>query len=161
MERAVPGLQSAGAVLLAAACALIGLCPGGALAAGEGPNICEKTTGQLLKACVLEARNDYRVETAICLNLGDSQASEDCKIAALEARSEALAECRDIREARVEVCADFGTGPYDPVIDPGNFVSEIDNPYAPFQPGAFWEYEKQTAEGLERIRIDVLPETRV
>ena len=38
---------------LAAACALIGLCPGEALAAGEGPNICGKTTGQLLKACRL------------------------------------------------------------------------------------------------------------
>jgi hypothetical protein len=51
------------AVLLAAACALIGLCPGEALAAGEGRNICGKTTGQFLKACRLEARDDYRVGT--------------------------------------------------------------------------------------------------
>ncbi|MGH2708411.1 MAG: hypothetical protein ACRDJK_08975, partial [Actinomycetota bacterium] len=145
---------------MAVVCVLIGLCPGDALAAGEGPNICGKTTRQLLKACRLEARDDHRVGTAICLNLSDDQASEDCKIATREARSEALAECRDIRDARAEVCADFGPGPYDPVIDPANFVSRIDNPYAPFRPGAWWEYEKQTEEGLERIRVEVLNKRR-
>ncbi|MGH8614728.1 MAG: hypothetical protein ACREYF_22540 [Gammaproteobacteria bacterium] len=147
-------------VLLAVVCAVIGLCPGQALAADEGPNICGKTTRQLLKACRLQADDDARVGTAICLNLSDGQASEDCKIATQEARSEALAKCRDVREARDEVCADFGPGPYDPVIDPANFVSEITNPYAPFRPGAFWEYKKQTAEGLEEIRVEVLDETR-
>ena len=105
-----------------------------------------------MKACRLEAGDDARVGTAICLNLSDGQASEDCKIAAREARSEALAECRNIREARDEVCADLGPGPYDPVIDPANFVSKITNRYAPFRPGAWWEYEQQTEEGLERIR---------
>lgn len=148
------------AVLLAAACALIGLSPGGALAADESPNICGKTTGQLLKACRLEASDDYRVETAICLNLSDVQASEDCKIAAREARAEVLAECRDVREARDEVCAELGPGPYDPVIAPANFVSKITNPYAPFTPGMWWEYEKQTEEGLERIRVEVLKKRR-
>ncbi len=148
------------AVLLAVGCGLIGLCPGEALAAGEGPNICGKTTGQLLQACRLEAGDDARVGTAICLNLSDGQASVACKIATREARSEALVECRDVREARNEVCAGVGQGPYDPVIDPANFVSEIDNPYAPFKPGRFWEYEKTTAEGLEHIRVEVLPETR-
>ena len=148
------------AVLLAAACALIGLCPAAALAADEGPNICGKTTGQLLKACRLEARDDDRVGTAICLNLSDGQAAKACMRATRKARSTALAECRDVREARDEVCADFGPGPYDPVIDPANFVSGIDNPYAPFRPGAFWVYEKKTPEGLERIRVEVLPETR-
>ncbi len=145
-------------MLLAAACALIGLFPGGVLAAGEGPNICGKTTGQLLKACRLEARDDYRVGTAICLNLSD--ASEACRRATREARSEALAECRDVREARDEVCEGVGQGPYDPVIDPANFVSKITNRYAPFRPGAWWEYEKQTEEGLERIRVEVLQKRR-
>ncbi|MGH8488445.1 MAG: hypothetical protein ACREXS_06160 [Gammaproteobacteria bacterium] len=159
-ERAVPGLRSSGAGLLAIVCVLIGLCPGGALAADAGPNICGKTTGQLLKACRLEASDDYRVGVAICFNLSDGQASEACKIAAREARSEALAECRDVREARAEVCADFGPGPYDPVIAPANFVSKITNPYAPFTPGMWWEYEKQTEEGLERIRVEVLNKRR-
>ena len=148
------------AALLAAVCALTGLCPGGALAAGAGPNICGKTAGQLLKACQLEARDDYRVGIAICLNLSDGQASENCKIAAREARSEVLAECRDFRETRDEVCEGVGQGPYDPVIDPANFVSKITNPYAPFTPGMWWEYEKQGEEGLERIRVEVLKKRR-
>ena len=36
------------AVLLAVVCALIGLCPGEALAAGEDANICGKTTSAAL-----------------------------------------------------------------------------------------------------------------
>ena len=148
------------AVLLAIACALIGLCSGGVLAADEGPNICGKTTGQLLKACRLEARDDYRVGTAICLNLSDGRVAKACMRATRKARSEALAECRDVREARDEVCAELGPGPYDPVIDPANFVSEITNPYAPFRPGTWWEYRKQGEEGLERIRVEVLKKRR-
>ncbi len=147
-------------MLLAVVCALIGLCPGEALAAGEDANIWGKRPSQLLAACRLEARDDYRVGIAICLNLSDGQASEDCKIAAREARSEVLGECRDVREARDEVCADLGPGSYDPVIDLANFVSEITNPYAPFRPGMWWEYEKQTEDGLERIRVEVLKKRR-
>ena len=148
------------AAVLAVACALIGLCPGGALAAGAGPNICGQTTGQLLKACQLEAGDDYRVGTAICLNLSDRQALETCMRATREARSEALEECRDIRETRDEVCEGVGQGPYDPVIASANFVSKITNPYAPFTPGMWWEYEKQTDEGLGRIRVEVLKKRR-
>jgi len=155
------------AVLLAAACAFVGLCPGGILASGElrslddrGPDVCENTNRQLLKACRFEARDGAQTGFAICLNLSDRQASESCMRAAREALGEAFAECLTIRHARDEVCEKLGDGPYDPVIDPGNFVSGIDNPYAPFRPGAFWEYEKQTAEGLERIRVEVLDERR-
>lgn len=45
-------------------------------------------------------------------------------------------------------------------IDPANFVTVIDNPYQPRVPGMRWVYEGQTAEGLERVEIEVLPETR-
>ena len=58
------------------------------------------------------------------------------------------------------MCEGVGQGSYDPVIDPANFVSKITNRYAPFRPGAWWEYEKQTEEGLERIRVEVLKKRR-
>ena len=145
------------APLLATACALIGLFPGGALAA---PGICGNTNRQLLQACRLEARDEAGVGSATCLNLSDTQAARACMRATQEALSEALAECLDVREARDEVCQELGPGPYDPVIDPANFVSGIDNPYSPFPPGAFREYEKRTAEGLERVRVEVLAERR-
>ena len=159
------------ALLLAGSCALLGLLPVGALAGDDddssddryehGANICGKTTSQLLKACRFEARDDATVESAVCLNVRDRFASETCLQAARTARTEALARCVEIKQARNDVCAKLGTGPYDPVIDPANFVAGINNRYTPFPPGAFRVYEKKTAAGLERIRVEVLPETRV
>lgn len=45
-------------------------------------------------------------------------------------------------------------------IDPDDFVRVIDNKYLPFIPGTTYIYEGQTAEGLERIEVTVLHETR-
>jgi len=45
-------------------------------------------------------------------------------------------------------------------IDPTNFVDVIDNPYFPRIPGMRWVYESQTSEGVERVELEVLTETR-
>lgn len=45
-------------------------------------------------------------------------------------------------------------------IDPANFVTGIDNPYLPRIPGSRYVYEGQTTEGLERVELEVLAETR-
>jgi hypothetical protein len=158
------------AALLAAALAQMALFPADVRASGEqrswedperrGPDICGGTTRLLFEACELDSRDDERVRFAICRNVSERQEAEACLLAAREARREAFATCRAVRNARGEVCEALGRGAYDPVLDPANFVSRIDNPYAPFPPGAFREYEKKTAAGLERIRIEVLPETR-
>lgn len=161
-------------VLLAAGMALIGVAcvpPGGSQssdAAQDEPvdvrhvsgDICGKTTQQLFKACGLAAREDAQVASANCLNLTNPQVAEDCISAAEEARDGAVEECAIVREARDQVCVKLGGGVYDPVIDPKNFVAGITNRYTPFPVGAVREYEKQTPEGLETIRIEVLPETR-
>jgi hypothetical protein len=146
--------------VLAIACGLVGGFPAEALATGPGHNICGKTTQQLFQACQLEVRDDERVEAALCLNMSDRAAMEACIGTLRETRMEGFAECGEVREARDEICEDVGRGPYDPMIDPANFVAVVTNPYAPFRQGAWWEYEKQTDEGLERIRVEVLPETR-
>ncbi len=52
------------------------------------------------------------------------------------------------------------SAPYSVTIDPANFVGTIDNPYFPRIPGMRWVYEGQTADGLERVEIEVLSETR-
>lgn len=49
---------------------------------------------------------------------------------------------------------------YAPTIDPANFVLGIDNPYFPLVPGTAWVYEGETEDGLERIEVKVLDETR-
>ncbi|MDZ4859264.1 MAG: hypothetical protein SGI88_09775 [Candidatus Hydrogenedentes bacterium] len=45
---------------------------------------------------------------------------------------------------------------YNPVIDPENFVKNIDNPYFPLAPGTVMTYEAQTPEGTEEIVVRVL-----
>ena len=150
-----------GMVLPATVCAFVGLFPTGVLAAHGNFDICKKTSEQLLQACQYEARDDERVGFAVCLNMSNSTAARACLQTAHTARSEASAECKEVRQARNQVCEKLGGGPYDPVIDPAKFVPIVTNPYTPLQAGRFWVYEKQTPGGLERIRIDVLPETRV
>jgi hypothetical protein len=47
-----------------------------------------------------------------------------------------------------------------PVPDPSELSSTVDNPYFPLAPGQRWIYAGQTADGLERTVVEVLPETR-
>ena len=65
-------------------------------------------------------------------------------------------DCED--EAGEDDTADDET--YAPTIDPANFVQGIDNPYFPLVPGAAWVYEGETEDGLERVEVKVLDETR-
>lgn len=127
----------------------------------NGGDSCKKTNLYMLKACKFEAQDDTQVASAKCLNLNDRQAAETCTREARAAFTAAIKECGEVREARDQVCVKVGPAAYDPVIDPANFVVGITNPYTPFPPGAFRVYEKRTAEGVERIRVEVLPETRV
>jgi len=49
---------------------------------------------------------------------------------------------------------------YAPEIDPANFSNVVDNPYFPLLPGTKWVYEGMTEDGLERVEIEVLSDTR-
>ena len=51
--------------------------------------------------------------------------------------------------------------PYNPVIDPANFVGVIDNPYMPLTPGTTFVYEGETPDGLEQDVVVVTHETKV
>ena len=51
--------------------------------------------------------------------------------------------------------------PYEPAIDPADFVTGHDNPYLPLVPGTVWRYEGRTGDGVERTEVRVLNETRV
>ena len=62
---------------------------------------------------------------------------------------------------RIAACDRLGGAPYDPVIDPSNFVARIDNPYFPLMPGTTFIYEGQTAEGFEHDEFAVTHNTRV
>ncbi len=52
-------------------------------------------------------------------------------------------------------------GNYAPVLDPANFVEQIDNPYMPLRPGAKWVYEGTADSKTERTEVVVTPERKV
>lgn len=123
-------------------------------------DICGQTTQQLHLACQAEVEDDFRVARAKCLNTVDPVARQSCLADADDSRLDSVAECGGIRLLRQDVCAELGPGPYDPVLKPANFVGTITNRYAPFKPGKWWEYRKQTDEGVERVRVEVLDQRR-
>ncbi len=50
--------------------------------------------------------------------------------------------------------------PYQPVIDPGSFVSGVDNPYWPLAPGSKWRFEGDSDGTPEVVVVEVLAETK-
>jgi hypothetical protein len=57
-------------------------------------------------------------------------------------------------------CLGQNETPYNPTIDPANFVTVIDNPYFPLKPGTVRIYEGQTDKGFEHIEITVMSDTK-
>jgi len=51
--------------------------------------------------------------------------------------------------------------PYAPVINPDDFVDQIDNPYLPLVPGTTYIYEGVSEDGAERNEVQVTNDTKV
>ena len=49
---------------------------------------------------------------------------------------------------------------YNPVINPSDFISKVDNKYFVLEPGTKFTYENKTDEGLERIEVTVTNEVK-
>jgi hypothetical protein len=128
--------------------------------AAAAKSACEKTAGLARKSCRLEADADRNLEEGKCLQSEDAAAVKQCQSEAKGAAKEERGECQDQREARVDLCEALDEDVYAPVLDPADFVATIDNPYAPFAPGNRWVYENHGQEGLERIEVEVLDETK-
>jgi hypothetical protein len=48
---------------------------------------------------------------------------------------------------------------YSRTMTPATMQRDVTNPFFPLKVGTVWEYEGQTEEGLERVVVEVLPET--
>lgn len=141
---------------------LFGFLLAGQAPAAAGQRYCTTTTNALLEACRAEAKDDSFVAKAVCTNVIDEAAREQCLDEARAARAEASQDCRDQRDARRELCADLGEDRYDPHFDPALFDADPSsptspNPFFPLGIGNHWEY----AGGGETISIEVLDETKL
>lgn len=132
-------------------------------AAAGSPNACTRTTMAAFNACLNEVADDYWIARGKCENLDDAGDRRDCQRDAGDERGEARAECREQRDARNDACDALGGAPYDPQVDPDQFVDPADigntvapNPYFPLVPGVTWIYEG----GGEHITVTVTDDTR-
>jgi len=153
-------------LFIALLCLVITAAP--ALADGKGkywhPRACSKTASAAFLACYSEKKDDYWIAQGNCYNLSDKEEQAECFAEAKEEYKEAKEECREQLEARKEVCELVGEAPYDPEIDPENFVDPTNigtsvaaNPYFPLVEGNTWEYEG----GEETITVTVTAETKI
>jgi hypothetical protein len=108
-------------------------------------NLCSKSTRAAFRSCQAGAQDDFWTASGRCQNDADAAARETCLEAARSERSDALGECPHQRDARLEICDRLGQAPYDPPIDPANFLTPAEiaanpNPLFPLKPGTVWRY---------------------
>lgn len=142
-----------GVGILATAGALA-LFPAGLAHAGA----CNKSAALNRSICQKQVLTDFQVAMGKCANAtGGSQKA--CLKDARAERNGSMRDCSEIGSAYHDACGLLGDVAYDPVIDPNDFSTTIDNPYFPLVPGTTFVYESQTADGLEHNEVNVTYET--
>jgi len=129
--------------------------------ATDAVNACQQTATDVLAGCRGSAQSDYQIALGKCVNVSDQAARKACQNQAAADLDDALQTCKGGFGVREETCDKLGPAPYDPVIDPANFVAKIDNPFFPLVPGTTFIYKGQTSEGLMRDEFAVTHNTRV
>ena len=124
-------------------------------------NACQRTADAVERACQAAAQSDYQLALAKCENIADPAQRKASRQQAAADREAALQTCSDQADAREAACVRLGPAPYDPVINPANFVSRIDNPYFPLKPGTTFIHEGQTTAGFEHVEFAVTHNTKV
>jgi uncharacterized membrane protein len=110
---------------------------------------CRATSNDVLASCQAGAQSDYSLALGKCDNLSTPAARQACRKQANTDLKDAMQTCTDQRAARQAACARLGGTPYDPPINPANFVAGVNNPLFPLVPGTTFIYEGQTSEGFE------------
>jgi len=133
----------------------------GLIGASAATDFCQQTSHDALEACQDGAESDQSIALGKCDNVSDPTARADCRKQASIAFEVGMATCQDQFNAREVGCQRLGPAPYDPVIDPANFISGVNNPYFPLPPGRTLVYEGQTSEGFEHDEFIITHETKV
>src|SRR5882762_1633835 len=123
-------------------------------------NFCKLTAQTALQSCQVAAQSDLLLALGKCDNVADPAQRQACRQQAAADAKDALDQCRAQHSVRNGACPRLGGRPYDPVIDPANFVDRIDNPYFPLIPGTNYIYEGNTAGGLEHTEFFVTHNTK-
>jgi hypothetical protein len=123
-------------------------------------NFCKLTAQTALQSCQVAAQSDQLLALGKCDNVADPAERKACRQKASADAKDALDQCRAEHSVRQGACSQLGPLPYDPVIDPANFVDRIDNPYFPLTPGTNFIYEGQSPQGLVHTEFFVTHNTK-
>lgn len=134
---------------------------GGVAAAKDDKGACHLTSQAARNACQGQTKDDFWIAVGICRNLSDDGTRKQCFDDARQSKAEAVKECGEQLKAREDLCADLGQAPYDPPIDPTQFLSPQQtaakpNPYFPLVPGTTRIFEG----GGETDTVTVTHETK-
>ena len=121
---------------------------------------CNASAIEAYEASLRQAKADYFNQRAACSNITLPALRAQCDFETKAALIEAVSDCKEQKQARLEVCDQVGHGFYDPPINPANFVAAITNPLMPLTPGNHWVYNKTTTGGIETTDLLVLPGTK-
>src|SRR5262249_36666062 len=125
----------------------------------ESTNFCLQTARGALASCKSAAQSDYQVALGKCINISDPAGRQSCENQAATDLADVLDTCSGGFNVRIQSSEKPGPGRYDPVIDPGNFTTTIDNPYFPLVPGTTFTY--LTPNGAIKDVFAVTHDTRV
>jgi hypothetical protein len=135
-----------------------------AAGSGKTDKVCTQTASIAFKACGNDVKDNYLIAQGKCLNLTDAAEKATCLADAKSTSQDDKSQCSDVRNARNELCGalTMGGGPYDPPLDPDNFVSSADqivgNTYFPLKRGTKWVYVNN-AVPPETITVTVTDQT--
>lgn len=106
------------------------------------PGACSTHASLLLRACFADRKDDFLVHRADCVYVSSEEDEPECRAAARTESAEKAEECRDVYEARLELCGLLGEERFDIAFDPAEFVEPDDigihvapNPYWPLTAG--------------------------
>jgi hypothetical protein len=122
------------------------ICADAASHPATAADACTATAKITSQSCKQEAAADLGIALGYCLNLPTKDTRKACRALAKSDGAEAKGECKDILEARKDLCEALGKEPYDPVVDPASFLAPAataadPNPLFPLVPGTVWTYE--------------------
>jgi hypothetical protein len=122
-------------------------------------NYCQLTAQAALRSCQKRAQSDLWLALGKCDNVSDPTHRQACRSQTSLDRKDALDQCEAQHSVRQNACQRLGPQPYDPVINPANFVDKIDNPYFPLTPGTVFIYEGRSEAGLVHTEFFVTHKT--
>jgi len=113
--------------------------------------VCTATAGLARRSCSFNARDDYYLKIAACVNFNDPSEKRECRADARAEFAEQSALCVEQAKARLDICGLVGEAAYDPPFDPRNFETNFralmhPNKYFPLAVGNRWNYSSNNGE---------------